>query len=177
MVILGVFAAAGVALAQDKSAVATIKQCTLTLIEQAEVPAQEAGVLKSVATKEGRQVTNGDLLAQVDDAKTQMELKVAKAKLAAAKEKATDDINIRYSKASAEVAKADYEVNAEANRKVPGSVPQEVLREKLMKCVESSWPSRRPRWKCALPSMRPRSARPRSMRPTRTSTVITFARR
>ena len=138
VVVLGVCVAAGVVRAQDKSAVATIKQCTLTLIEQAEVPAQEAGVLKSVATKEGRQVTNGDLLAQVDDAKTQMELKVAQAKLAAAKEKATDDINIRYSKASADVAKADYAVNAKANEAVPNAVPQEVLREKLMKCVESS---------------------------------------
>ena len=42
-----------------------------------------------------------DLLAQIDDAKPKMEVRVAKAKVAVAKEKATDDINIRYAKASA----------------------------------------------------------------------------
>ena len=88
--------------------------------------------------KEGRQVAKDELLAQIDDAKTQMELKVAKAKLAIAKEKAADDINVRYATASADVADADYRVNQEANRKHAGAVPAEVLREKMMKYTEAS---------------------------------------
>ena len=113
------------------------EQCLVLLIDEAEVPAQEAGVLKTLLVKEGQQVTAGELLSQIDDAKTKMELKVAVAKLAVAKEKSADDINIRYSKASAEVAKADYLINREANDKVPGSVPAEALRERLMKYTES----------------------------------------
>ena len=40
---------------------------------------------------------------------------MAKAKVAIAKKKVSDDINIRYAKASAAVATADYRVNKEAN--------------------------------------------------------------
>jgi multidrug efflux pump subunit AcrA (membrane-fusion protein) len=117
---------------------AKIDHCLISLIEEAEVPAQEPGVLKEIKFKEGQAVAAGDLLAQVDDAKPRMELTVAKAKLAVAKEKAADDINVRYAKAKAEVAKADYLVNDEANHKVPNSVPAEVLREKLMQYTEAT---------------------------------------
>ena len=128
---------AGAAQAQPAAATAKIDHCLISVIDEADVPAQEPGVLKEIKVKEGREVSSGDLLAQIDDAKTQMEVRVAKAKLAAAKEKAGDDISVRYAKASAEVAKADYRGDEEANRKVPGSVPAEVLREKLMKYTEA----------------------------------------
>lgn len=122
----------------EKPAEATIDHCLISLIEEAEAPAEEAGVLKEIPMKEGQEAAKGDLLAQIDDAKTRMELKVAEAKVAVAKEKISDDINIRYAKASAEVAKADYQVNAEANDKVKGSVPDMVLRGLLMKHVEAT---------------------------------------
>jgi multidrug efflux pump subunit AcrA (membrane-fusion protein) len=123
--------------ASDERDRVTIDQCTVTLIEQAEVPAQEAGVLKSVAMKEGRQVSEGELLAQIDDAKTQMEVKVAQAKLAVAKEKSADDINVQYATASAEVARADLLGDEEANNKHAGAVTAEAIREKKMKVVET----------------------------------------
>ena len=129
---------AGAGLQPAAAADAKIDDCLVSVIEEAEVPAQEPGVLKEINFKEGQAVAVGDLLAKVDDAKPRMEVKVAKAKLAVAKEKAADDINVRFAKAKAEVAKADYLVNAEANRKVPGSVPAEVLREKLMQYTEAT---------------------------------------
>ena len=129
---------AGAARRRAAAADAKIDDCLVSVIEEAEVPAQEPGVLKEINFKEGQAVAVGDLLAQVDDAKPRMEVTVAKAKLAVAKEKAADDINVRFAKAKAEVAKADYLVNAEANRKVPGSVPAEVLREKLMQYTEAT---------------------------------------
>ena len=125
------------AASKDRNGV-TIKDCTVTLIEQAEVPAQEAGVLKVIDMKEGRQVSKDELLAQIDDAKTKMEVRVAEAKLAIAKEKSADDINIRYAKASRDVADADYRADADANRKHAGAVPAEALREKLMKYTEAA---------------------------------------
>ena len=127
---------AGAAQAQP-AATAKIEHCLISVVDEADVPAQEPGVLKEIKMKEGRQVSSGDLLAQIDDAKTQMEVRVAKAKLAAAKEKAGDDISVRYAKASADTAEADYRGDADANRKVPGSVPAELLREKLMKYTEA----------------------------------------
>ena len=133
--VLGVIAAAG--LQPAAGADAKVDHCLISLIEEAEVPAQEAGELKEINFKEGQDVVAGDLLAQIDDAKPRLELKVAKAKLAVAKEKAADDINVRYAKAKADVAKADYLVNDDANRKVPNSVPAEVLRGKLMEYTEA----------------------------------------
>jgi macrolide-specific efflux system membrane fusion protein len=117
---------------------ANLDHCLISLIEEAEVPAQELGVLKEIKFKEGQAVAAGDLLAQIDDAKARMEVTVAKAKLAAAKVKADDDINVRYAKAKAEAAKAGYERNAAANRNVPNSVPAELLTEKLMEYTEAT---------------------------------------
>ena len=55
-----------------------------------------------------------------------------------AKEKAGDDINVRYAMAAADVAKAEYEVNADANRRVPGSVPETEINRLLLKCKETT---------------------------------------
>ena len=77
-------------------------------------------------------------MLQLDDRKAQAELDVAEAKYEAAKTKAeADDINVRYAKAAAAVAKAEYEVNLKANADVPGSVPQVRLNELLLKCTET----------------------------------------
>jgi multidrug efflux pump subunit AcrA (membrane-fusion protein) len=110
----------------------------ISLIEEAEVSAEEAGVLKDIPIKEGQDAAKGDLLAQIDDAKPKMELKVAEAKVAVAKEKVSDDINIRYAKTSALFAEADYLVNKEANDKVKGAVPDMVLRALRLKFEEAS---------------------------------------
>ena len=127
----------GPARAQAAPAAVQVERCLISPVDEAEVPAQEAGVLKEVNMKEGQQVSSGQLLAQIDDAKPRMAVEVAKAKLAAAKEKAGDDINVRYAEASRDVAEANYQVNAQANRKVRDSVPAEVLRELLMKYTEA----------------------------------------
>jgi multidrug efflux pump subunit AcrA (membrane-fusion protein) len=114
-----------------------VSDCLVSLIEEAQVPAQEPGVLVQVATKEGDVVQGGTVLARIDDAKTRMEVAVATSKLAVATAKATDDINIRYAMAASEVSKAEYEVSAEANRKVRGSVPQTVLNQLVLKQKET----------------------------------------
>ena len=49
---------------------------------------------------------------------------MAKAKLAVAKEKAADDINIRYATASADVAKANYLVNQRGESQAPRGGPR-----------------------------------------------------
>jgi multidrug resistance efflux pump len=114
-----------------------LPNCFVRLIEEAEVPAQEPGVLKAINVREGEAVKPGDLLAQIDDAKTQAELNVAKAKLKAADEKAKDDISVRYAKAAAKTAQAEYDFNDWANKQVRGSVPQVRLNELALKCEET----------------------------------------
>jgi multidrug resistance efflux pump len=116
---------------------ATAELPIVRLIEEAEVPAQEAGVLKAINVHEGQVVAPGELLAQIDDAKTRMELRVAKAKLKAAREKADDDINVQYAKAASATATAEYDSNVWANQQVRGSVPQVRMNELKLKCDET----------------------------------------
>ena len=137
-VFLSTILAAAVADAQTAPASYKLSNCLVSLIEEAQVPAQEAGVLVELKAREGLQVEAGQMLAQIDVTKTKMEVRVAEGKLAVAKEKAADDINIRYAKAAADVAMAEYEVNAEANRRVPGAVPQTELNRLLLKCKETT---------------------------------------
>lgn len=111
----------------------TLPNCLLSLDEEAEVPAQEAGVLVKVPAHEGQQVVKGELLAQIDDALPQMQYDVAGYKLKVAEKEANDDISIRYAVAAAKVAEAEYQQAVEANRKVAGTVPQTEVRRLLLK--------------------------------------------
>lgn len=76
----------------------TLPGCLVSLIEEAEVPAQEAGKLESINVREGQQVAVGELLGQIDDGAAKIALEVANLQLAVAAEKAGNDINLRYSR-------------------------------------------------------------------------------
>ncbi len=110
----------------------TISHCLVTLIEEAQVPAEEAGVLINVVAEEGQQVRNGDPLARIDDSRALMQHRVSKLQLKVAQEKAANDINVRYAQAAAEVAEAEYQQSIDANRKVSGSVPMAEVRRLLL---------------------------------------------
>lgn len=103
---------------------AVLSRCLVSLLDEAEVPAQEAGVLLTVRAREGQPVAEGDVLAQIDDAPAKIDRRVAELQLAVAQEKADNDINVRYARAAADVAKAEYESAVESNRKFPGTVPR-----------------------------------------------------
>ena len=126
---------------------ALIENCQLTLMDEADIPAQEAGVLESltarvkdpatgqyreVEAKEGLEVAEGDHLGQIDDLHAQRALEIAQAKLRAASREAGNDVNVRYAQAKAEVAYAEIEQADATNAKAPGTVtPFELRRLKL----------------------------------------------
>jgi multidrug resistance efflux pump len=116
----------------------TLSSCVVSLVDEAQVPAQEAGVIMQLKPVAGARVEKGDLLVQIDDAKPQMEYRVAAAKLSVAKEKATDDINVRYAIASAKVAESAYNTAEDANRRVPGSVPKTEMQTLWLKWKEAT---------------------------------------
>jgi multidrug efflux pump subunit AcrA (membrane-fusion protein) len=111
----------------------TLPNCILSLDEEVQVPAQEAGVLLKIPVHEGQQVARGDLLAQIDDILPKMQLNVAEFKLKAAQKEADDDVSIRFASASARVAEAEYLQAVEANQKVAGAYPQAEVRRLLLK--------------------------------------------
>jgi len=110
----------------------TISHCLVSLVEEAQVPAQEAGVLRSVEVREGQQVPNNGLLGRIDDQRAQMQHKVADFELKVAHERAANDIEVRYAKAAASVAEAEHQQSVDANEKMPGTVPRAELRRLLL---------------------------------------------
>jgi len=115
----------------------TLPNCLISLDEEVQVPAQEAGMLTEIPVREGQQVAVGDLLAQVDDTIPRMQYNVAGYKLEKAKREAADDISVRYSSAAAAVAEAEYLQAIEANEKVRGTRPQAEVRRLLLKHRET----------------------------------------
>ena len=137
--LVAVAALGRLAVAQDSSSPGIVKvpHCTVALAEQADLPPQEAGVIREIPVKQGDKVEKGQPLLQLDDRKAQKEQEVAEAKYEAALAKAKDDINVRYAIAAAAVAKAELEVNQKSNEDVPGSVSQVRLNELILKCKET----------------------------------------
>ena len=110
----------------------TLPNCLLSMVDEAEVPAQEAGVLVKIPVREGQQVTKDELLAQIEDTLPRMQYAVAAYKLKVAQKEANDDIEKRFAIAGAEVAKADYDQAIDSNRKVQGAVPLADVRRRLL---------------------------------------------
>ena len=71
-----------------------IEDCSIVPDEQAEISAQEAGVLTAIPTKDGGNVKKNDVIVQIDDVIPKMQIEVAVAKMAAAKEEAENQTSI-----------------------------------------------------------------------------------
>jgi macrolide-specific efflux system membrane fusion protein len=114
----------------------TVSHCLVSLIDEAQVPSKEPGVLRELLVKEGDQVTKDQQLAQVDDRKEQHELEAAQYKWESAKQEATNDVNVRYAKAGADVYRQEVLQNYDANQKVAGTVSQTEVRRAELKHKE-----------------------------------------
>jgi macrolide-specific efflux system membrane fusion protein len=99
----------------------------LRLFEEAEVPAQESGVVMNVGVQEGQRVKEGALLAQVDDQVPRLAADAAQAKYDITHEKATNDVKIRYAQKALEVSEAELKRSTESIEKFAKSVSQSQL--------------------------------------------------
>jgi RND family efflux transporter MFP subunit len=113
-----------------QSGTINVDHCEVKLDEEAQVPAQEAGVVTKINVREGDQVPLSSVMAQVDDNQVRMQRKNAIAEFSGAQEKAKSDIDVRYADAAAEVAKFDFQKSQLANNKAPGSVSDVEMHEK-----------------------------------------------
>jgi macrolide-specific efflux system membrane fusion protein len=97
------------------------------LIEQVEVPAREAGVLASLAVREGEMVKSGAPLAQIEDTEAQFAKRAAAVELLAARKQAESDVKVRYARKSLEVAEAELRRAVDSRKRLPESVSQSEL--------------------------------------------------
>lgn len=109
----------------------------IRLIEQVEVPAQEAGVLASIHVREGQMVAKGELLAQETDSEAVIAQERAKLELDIATKNTENDVKIRFAKKATEVAKAELQRSMASVDKYKKSVSESEL-DRLRLIVEKS---------------------------------------
>jgi multidrug efflux pump subunit AcrA (membrane-fusion protein) len=117
----------------DPNAEIRIESAQLTLIEQAEISASEAGLLTELSVREGATIEEGQLLARIDDRESKILRDRAATELVVAQAAARNDVTVRFAKLAADVAAAELQRTRESNEKFPKSVSQtEVDRLKLL---------------------------------------------
>ncbi|MDA1017581.1 MAG: efflux RND transporter periplasmic adaptor subunit [Planctomycetota bacterium] len=89
---------------------------------QVEIPASEAGVLARVLVQEGQMVTQGQLLAQIDDTDAKVAARRAQRDLAIAQRAAQSRLAIEFAGKALGKAKVELARAVDAKRQVPNSV-------------------------------------------------------
>lgn len=119
------------AAAADK-AEPVLERCLVSLVEEAKVPAREAGVLSQLLVREGDVVRRDEVIARIDDSQPQMEKRKATAEHDQALAKAESDVDVRYAVAAEKVAEAELEKAEASNRRSDKAVTEvEVNRLRL----------------------------------------------
>jgi RND family efflux transporter MFP subunit len=111
----------------DPAAELRLPGVVLTLMEQVDVPAREAGVLLAPAVTEGTTVEEGKQLGRIDDAEAQLLKARATTDVQQARELVGNNIKVRFAKKSSEVATAELQRAIEAGEKFAKSVSQTEL--------------------------------------------------
>jgi len=86
----------------------TIERCLVVVINQAEVPAREAGVLAEIGAQPGQQVKTGTAVAKLDTADAQARVTVAAAEFKLSQYEAASRAKVEVASAEAEVAESEF---------------------------------------------------------------------
>ena len=114
-------------MADAPPAVARLPGVVVTLLDEADVPAREAGVLLSITAREGTTVEKGQVLGQIDDTDARLRLAKAQAELQQAQQTAENDIKTRFARKSADVALAELQRAKDASSQFNRSVSETEL--------------------------------------------------
>ena len=106
-----------------------VDSVVVTLIDQVDLAAREAGAIEAITVREGQTIENGALLARLDDADAVLSLDKAKLEREIALKQANDDVKLRFAKKSLEVATAEEQRAIESAQKFSKSVSQTELDE------------------------------------------------
>jgi RND family efflux transporter MFP subunit len=96
----------------------------VNLLEQAEVPALEAGTLVEIPAREGLQVREGAVLARIDGTEAELLLQRARMELEAAGKNATNELPVLTADKTREVAQEIFQRTNEGAQRYKGSISQ-----------------------------------------------------
>ncbi len=105
----------GTVCAQDNSSFSSsdnnyvLRECTVVLIEDIDLPALESGQLTDIMVKPGTSVTKNQKVAQMNDTRSRRALEEAQLRHRIASEQANDSTEVNASFKRAELAKAEYD--------------------------------------------------------------------
>ncbi|MCC6493924.1 MAG: HlyD family efflux transporter periplasmic adaptor subunit [Pirellulales bacterium] len=105
----------------------TIDAVVLRPMIEAEVPAQQTGVLAKIFVDEGGAVEAGQALATLDDRAAKLAVQQASLEREQALAKANNQLRIQYADKALEVARAEIERSAESNQQFPNSISRSQL--------------------------------------------------
>jgi RND family efflux transporter MFP subunit len=114
------------------AATAKAPHCVISIIDEAQVPAREAGDLVSLDVREGAQVQKGQVVAQIDDLISQTKREVAQFDYEAANIQATNKIRIEAAVAGAEVAQAELQMSLDINKRGKGTISESQLNKERL---------------------------------------------
>ena len=113
-------------------AILPIAPCLISLIEDVQVPALDAGAIVKLEVRDGQVVKAGQLLAQIDDRQPKLQKLAAELERGAALAKASDDIEVRFAKASLDFSTAELNRLLKLDTKGSGAVsPAEIEKARL----------------------------------------------
>lgn len=99
----------------------------INLLDQAEVPAREKGVLLSVDAQEGSRVKEGDVLARIDDTEAQFLQQRARLEWEIATKNAANELAVRTAEKTRDVAQAIFKRTNEGAQTFRNSISQTEL--------------------------------------------------
>jgi multidrug resistance efflux pump len=106
-----------------------VREALVTMLEDVQVPASELGMLTAIHVKEGQQVDEETLLADIDNRESIARQLIAQGELEAAQAQAESTAEIEVAEKAIDVAKAELESMKEIRDKNPGAVSLTELRK------------------------------------------------
>lgn len=117
---------------QKYADVIRVPSAVVKIADSVDVPAEYAGVLTNVHVREGQFVQKGESIAKIKDSELRLRLIRAKYENQIANLTAENDVDIRYSEKSREVAESEVDRSNRANAKVANSVPAARLERQIL---------------------------------------------
>lgn len=121
----------------DESGQISVDSVFLTLLEEVDVPAREAGIVEELLPREGQSVRQDQLLARIDDTQARIAHEQARIELEKARKLASNDLKIQLGEKAHQVARIEFQRALDANQRVPKSVSQTEL-DRLRLAVEAA---------------------------------------
>ena len=118
--------------APSKTASIRLTDALVIPISQADVPAVEAGVLASVDVQVGMLVRAGQPCAQIRNEVSNIQRKIAAARLKQAEYEAKSSLEVRYARAVADVADVEHRQAKTIDQQVPGAMGESEIRRRAL---------------------------------------------